>query len=178
MLKWTSLFDFASALETHDRMRNDIAWRNYHELTINAMRSGGVRVIGIAEGEHEAQRIEPYLTPEADIDVMLNRISVTREKIETPPMNGPLFPVAGWSYRRRIRFEHAQIDEDMALEWLRKNAGYTAVRSKRPTGPKAKRDAFRKWWEAGGEDEGLSHKQIAGKFKVTERTVSTWLKST
>jgi hypothetical protein len=178
MLKWTSLFDFASALETHDRIRNDIAWRNYHELTINAMRSGVVPVRGIAEGQHEPQRIEQRLTHEADIDVMLNRISVTREKIETPPMNGPLFPVAGWSYRRRIRFEHAQIDEDMALEWLRENAGYTAMRSKQLPGPKEKKRKFDEWWKADGRDQSLSQKQIAGKFKVTERTVSTWLKST
>ena len=175
MVEWTSLSTFAFELEIYDRISNNITWRHYSELTSNATRSGAVPVRGIAEGQHEQQRIERYLTHEADIEVMFNRISVAGEK--TPPMNGPLFSVAGSSFARRARFEHVQIDKGKAQEWLRENSDYTAMRSKRLPGPKAKKDAFIKWWESEGKDMTLSHKQIAGMLGVTVRTVSNWLKN-
>jgi hypothetical protein len=54
------------------------------------------------------------------------------------------------------------------------NADYSAIRIKQPPGPKGKKAAFKKWWEAGGHSEGLLHEQIAAKFKVVPRTVSRW----
>jgi hypothetical protein len=174
MVEWTSLSEFAMQLEIYDRISNNITWRNYSELTSNATRSGAVPVRGVAEGQHEQQRIERYITHEADIEVMFNRISVASEKVKTQFMNGPLFPVARSSFARRACFEQVQIDKGKAQEWLRENSDYTPMRSKRLPGPKAKKDAFIKWWESEGKDMTLSHKQIAGMLGVNVRTVSNW----
>jgi hypothetical protein len=170
MVEWTLLSTFAFELEIYDRISNNITWRNYSELTSNVTRSGAVPVRGVAEGQHEQQRIERYLTHEADIEVMFNRISIAGEK--TPPMNGPLFPIPGFA--RRVRFENVQINKGKAQDWLRENSNYTPIRSKRLPGPKAKKNAFIKWWESDDKDITLSHKQIAGKFGVNVRTVSNW----
>jgi hypothetical protein len=117
--KWISLSNFSSMLAAGNspfRFGHD-----HDELVKNAMLSRVVPVRGIEEGQREYRWIEPDLTPDADIEVLFGRVSVPREKIHIPPVYGPLFPVAGRSFTPRMRFEHVQLDETEAWDWLHKN---------------------------------------------------------
>jgi hypothetical protein len=149
-------------------------WRDHSQAVRNLVLSKAVPVTGIAEGESERQRIDHWVTLEAGIDVMLDRVSVVISRDPPRTIDGPLFHASLSPVTRRRCFEDVMIDEAAACEWLRKNAGSFPVR--RTPGPKMKKAAFEAWWNAGGSNEGLLHGQIANKFDVDVRTVSNWLK--
>lgn len=95
---------------------------------------------GIAEGEFERQSIEHWLTPDADINPLLNVVSIVISRDPPGMIPGPLFPVSGAPRTRRRRFEHVMIDEEKALKWLAGNIGNAVPLLRRPPGRPSRLD--------------------------------------
>jgi hypothetical protein len=97
-------------------------------------------ITGIAEGEFERQSIEHWLTPDADINPLLNVVSIVISRDPPGMIPGPLFPVSGAPWTRRRRFEHVMIDEEKALKRLAEDIGNAAPPLRFPPGRPSRQD--------------------------------------
>jgi hypothetical protein len=169
MSKWISLSRFAGALTAEDspyRFGHD-----HDQLVRNVVLSRAVPTTGIAVGEFERQRIDHWLTLEAEIDVLLDRVVIVFGHAPSHTVAGPLFPVTFGPRARCRYFEDVTINEDEACEWLRENGG---VSTQQPQRKRHKANSKRDEFETTYLNTALTDKEVAGRLKVSEKTIGRW----